>query len=124
MRFFLPLLLAVLIPFNAAFAAVTALQHAAHPDHHVHVLDHAHDDDRVGNVGQHNVGQDSAVDSTQQASDHHHAHVHPVFSLLLPALGGLNLPIVTGAQPPRSAETFSSALPSRLERPPRAASVA
>lgn len=119
MRFFLTILLAVLIPFNAAFAAVTALQHAVHPDHHVHLLDHAHDCEVT--VG--NVGQDGVADPAEQANDHHHSHVHPVFSLILPTAAGLDLLIVTGAQPPRSAETFSSALPSRLERPPRAASV-
>jgi|GEM_PF-2900432 len=119
MRFFLPILLAVLIPFNAAFAAVTALQHAAHPDHHVHVLLHDHaGDDTAGNVG-----QDGVADPAEQASDHHHSHVHPVFSLILPTAAGLNLPIVTGVEPPCSAETFSSAFLSRLERPPRAASV-
>ncbi|MDI6747214.1 MAG: hypothetical protein QMD17_08720 [Rhodocyclaceae bacterium] len=119
MRFFLPLLLAVLIPFNAAFAAVMVLQHAAQPGHHTHFLDHAHEgDDAVGNIG-----QDSTADSSQQASDHHHAHVHPVFSLILPTPVGLNLPIATGASLPRIAETFSSAIPLRPERPPRAASI-
>ncbi|MDP2169280.1 MAG: hypothetical protein Q8J96_02540 [Rhodocyclaceae bacterium] len=119
MRFFLPLLLAILIPFNAAFAAVTALQHAVHPDHHVHVLLHDHAcADTAGNVG-----QDGAADPAQQSSDHHHAHVHPVFSLILPTPAGLSLPVVTGAPSPPSAESFSSAIPLRLERPPRAASL-
>lgn len=119
MRFLLALLLAFVIPFNAACAAGVGIcdvleghnLHGEHPGHH----EHAHDN-----------GQDRAdhSDPAQPASDHNHSHEHPVFSWVLPAPvaiapspdGGVTLPL-----PP---SRFASAIPPRLERPPRHVRVA
>jgi hypothetical protein len=127
MRLIVAFLLALLIPLNAAFAAAGGIcdalegkaQHTAHMGHHTHVHDHDHDGaDTAGNVD-----PGGATDSSQHASDHHHSHVHPAFSSMLSVPIGLNLPIATSAPPAPSVETFVSAIPSQLERPPRATSV-
>ncbi|MBI4741152.1 MAG: hypothetical protein HY777_06305 [Betaproteobacteria bacterium] len=129
MRLFLTLLLAVAIPFNAAFAVAAGwcdeLQHAAHPGHHVHVHDHEHgNDSNDSGRAAGDVGQDGSAGSKQKADGHHHSHVHPVFSTMLPAPVGLNLPVAPDAPLAPAAETFISAIPPRLERPPRSAPVA
>lgn len=124
MRFFLILLLVIAIPFNAAYAATTAIfnvvQHTAHPDHHPH--GHVVQHDSVDSAG--NVGQEGNTAPTHHASDHHHSHVNPVFISILSASIGLNLPIAKSALTFPSTETFNSAHPSRLERPPRTVPVA
>ncbi|WP_310451462.1 hypothetical protein [Sulfuritalea sp.] len=124
MRFLLPLLLAVLLSLNAASAAVVgvcdALEHrqsdidASHFGHHSHQHgdDHAHDTPPADADG---------TGKVPAANDHHHAHVHPGFSMLLPiAVGVMPLegrsPLVAAA-----ANSFSSAPHVRLDRPPRAA---
>ncbi|MBI4997919.1 MAG: hypothetical protein HZA64_15095 [Rhodocyclales bacterium] len=116
MRRLLLVLLAIVLPFNAAFAAATAMcgvvEHDEHLGHHVHVHHHEHDGDHDGD------------DPVQHADDHQHSHSHPVFSSMLPALVGLDLPLAAGSLQPSPAKTFTSAPLSRLERPPRAASVA
>ncbi|MDP2794754.1 MAG: hypothetical protein Q8O25_11875 [Sulfurisoma sp.] len=127
MRSIVVFLLALLIPFNAAFAAAAGICDAlegqarcvAHPGHHAHVHDHDHDGVDIAG----NVDPGDATDSSRHANDHRHPHVHPVFSSMLSAPIGLNPPIATSAPPPPSAETFVSAIPSQLERPPRATSV-
>lgn len=128
MRLILTLLLVVAIPFNAAFAAAAAwcdeLQHATHPGHHVHVHDHEHGNDSDRDSAAGDVVQDGGAGSKQKAGGHHHSHVHPVFSTMLPAPVGLNLPVAPGAPLALAAENFISAIPPRLERPPRSAPVA
>lgn len=122
MRFFLTILLAALLSLNAAHAAVMgvcdALEHtqsdAAHFGHHSHEHsdDHAHD---APPADPDQPGQLSA------ASDHHHAHVHPGFSTLLPDAIGV---IPLGGRSPFVAldrRDFVSASHIRLDRPPRAA---
>ena len=85
MRTCFALLLAALLSLNAAYAAVAGvcdtLEHtqgkAAYFGHHTHEHgdDHAHD---APPADPDQPGQLTA------ASDHHHAHVHPGFSTLLP----------------------------------------
>jgi hypothetical protein len=122
MRFFLTFLLAALLSLNAAYAAVAdvcdTLEHtqgkAAYFGHHSHEHgdDHAHD---APSADPDQPGQLSA------ASDHHHAHVHPVFSTLPPdAIGVMPL----GGRSPYVAldrRDFVSAPHIRLDRPPRGA---
>ncbi|MDP2794722.1 MAG: hypothetical protein Q8O25_11715 [Sulfurisoma sp.] len=128
MRSIATFLFALLIPFNAAFAAAAGIcdamegqpRHAVHLGHHAHANDH-HDHDDADTAD--NVDPGGTSDSSQRASEHSHSHVHPLFSSMLSAPIGLNLPIATSAPPPPSAETFVSAIPSQLERPPRATSV-
>ena len=117
MRLLLTLLLAVLIPFNAAFAAATAIcdagekntSHGWHMGHHEH--EHGHD----ANVTQ---------DNTQPVDETHHTHAHPCFSLLFPALTKHEVPSGDEVQHPVASGALVSVPPSRLERPPRIASVA
>ena len=111
MRRFLLILLAFVIPFQAAFAATTALadsvEHAYLPDHHSH--DPVHD---------HAVDHDSD-DVLQHANDHHHSHAYPVFSPMPMALPDLSFPGATSVKPQSPGKPYASAPPSRLERPPR-----
>lgn len=125
MRFFLTLLFTVLIPLNAAYAAVVgmcdAMEHTqsevAHFGHHSHGQgdDHAHaaHDGSPADPGQ--PSQSSA------ASDHQHAHVHPVFSTLLS--GTIDVMPIGGRTPYAALDhrDFVSAPQLRLDRPPRAA---
>jgi ABC-type nickel/cobalt efflux system permease component RcnA len=116
MRRSLLILLALLLPFQAAFAATTALseaiEHAEHAGHHGHADQHDHGDDM------------SSGDILEHANDHNHSHSHPVFSPLLPVLVSLNLPVTDGAPDVAPAKTLPSTPPTRLERPPRPAPVA
>ena len=122
MCFFLPLLLAALLSLNAAYAAVVgvcdALEHTqsdtAHFGHHSHEHGDAHAHDAPP-ADPDQPGQLTA------ASDHHHAHVHPGFSALLPGTLGV-MPL--GGRSPYVAldrRDFVSAPHIRLDRPPRAA---
>lgn len=118
MRTCLVFLLAVLLSLNAAAAAVAGvcdvLEHA--PNHVTHFGHHSHDHDHDASP----VGPDS-TGKAPAANDHHHAHVHPGFSMLLPSLVGVmpldgHSPQVAGAS-----DGFASAPHVRLDRPPRAA---
>lgn len=119
MRFLFTLLLALAIPFNAAFAAAAGVcdvmegqaQHGTHLGHHSHAHDHAHD-------------ETTNTDSDPSGSDHNHSHAHPLFSWMLPTPVGINLPLPLGTAVPHPAKRFVSATPSRRERPPRALPVA
>lgn len=112
MRLFLTLLLAIAIPFNAAFAAAAALcdteaSHATHSWHMGH-HDHGHDHGSSGNSK-----------DTQSTGDGHHTHAHPTFSSVLSV--SLDYKVMAGNDV-RHAEPVGglvSAPPSRLERPPR-----
>jgi hypothetical protein len=122
MRRFFAILLLVLLPLNAAYAAVAGvcdtLEHtqgkAAYFGHHTHEHgdDHAHD---APPADPDQPGQLTA------ASDHHHAHVHPGFSTLLPGTIGV-MPL--GGHSPYVAldrRDFVSAPYIHLDRPPIAA---
>lgn len=122
MRTCLAFLLAVLLSLNAAAAAVAGVcdvlehtsSHVTHFGHHNHEHDNDHDHD-VSPAGPDSTGKAPA------ANDHHHAHVHPGFSMLLPSLVGVmpldgHSPQVAGAS-----DSFASAPQLRLDRPPRAA---
>ncbi|MDP1653186.1 MAG: hypothetical protein Q8L56_10745 [Rhodocyclaceae bacterium] len=119
MRFLIALLLAIAIPFNAAYAAGAGVcdvlegqaRHGEHLGHHSHAHDHEH-------------GEVANTDPAQPGSDHNHSHAHPLLSWMLPAQVGIHLPVGVSAAPPLPAKRFVSATPARLERPPRAASVA
>ncbi|MBI5899531.1 MAG: hypothetical protein HZB40_09930 [Rhodocyclales bacterium] len=119
MRFLCALLLAIAIPFNAAFAAAAgvcdALEnaplHGAHFGHHGHAHDHDHD-------------APATPDPAQPGSDHNHSHVHPLFSPMPPAAIVIHRPIAAGVAPPLPDDAYVSALSHRLDRPPRPAPVA
>ncbi|MBI3146980.1 MAG: hypothetical protein HYZ17_00480 [Betaproteobacteria bacterium] len=111
MRFVLMLLLALVIPINAAYSAATVVcdgvdDHAQHGQHFGH---HQHDHDGVGDA-------DPAQTS---GGDPHHSHAHPVFSFIVPA------PIVVHFNPEPAIAAFppqrrlTSVTPVRLDRPPR-----
>ncbi|TAN72007.1 MAG: hypothetical protein EPN14_10955 [Gallionella sp.] len=117
MRACLSFFLATMLSLNAAYAAVVGVcdalehtsSHAAHFGHHSH--DHVHDEpaadaDRASNM--------------PAVGDHHHAHVHPVFSSLPATSVGVKLlaGCITPVADPGS--TFVSAPQALLDRPPRA----
>jgi hypothetical protein len=114
MRFCLALLLAFVIPFNAACAAGIGIcdvlegraPHGEHLGHH----EHAH------HCGQ-EVGGDS--DPAQPAADHNHFHEHPVFSWMLNAPVDIAPPPNGAVVLPLPPSRFASAIPPRPERPPR-----
>ena len=122
MRTCLAFLLAIMLSLNASYAAVVAvcdaLEHtsgdAAHFGHHSHEHsdDHVHDEPAVDADGASNV---------PAVGDHHHAHVHPVFSSLPTTSVGVML--LTGCSPliADPASTFASAPQALLDRPPKAA---
>lgn len=122
MRTCLIFIFAIMLPLNAAYAAASGLcdawgdtsSHAEHFGHHNHEHsdDHDHDEPTV----------DADVSSNlSEGSDHHHAHLHPVFSGLLS--GEMNAMSLDGSSPlvlsPLS--TFISAPQKLIEYPPRAA---
>jgi len=121
MRIFLSFILAIMLSLNAAYAASVgvcdALEHtssqAAHFGHHSHEHsdDHVHDEPAADADGANYV---------PAADDHHHAHVHPVFSSL-PATS-VDVKLLTGCSTliagPDS--IFVSAPQALLDRPPRA----
>src|SRR3989338_6066761 len=110
MRTFLTFVLVIMLSLNAAYAASVgdcdALEHtsgdAAHFGHHSHEHsdDHVHDEPAVDADGASNV---------PAVGDHHHAHVHPVFSSLPTTSVGVML--LTGCSPliADPASTFASA---------------
>lgn len=120
MRTCLRFILAIMLSLNAAYAASVgvcdALEHtssqAAHFGHHSHEDSDDHVHDGVADAGE-------AGNATML--DHHHAHVHPSFSYLLPdTIGVMPLEgcsfLVTDP-----ASIFVSAPQALLDRPPRAA---
>lgn len=119
MRACLSFLLAIMLSLNAAYAATVgvcdALEHtssqAAHLGHHEHSDDHAHDDPQVS------ADEAGKADSV---SDHHHDHVHPNFSSILPGIIGVTP--LTGRSPMVAipAGAFVSAPQALPARPPRA----
>ncbi len=121
MRFLLSLLLAIAIPFNAAYAVGTGIcdslegnvEHGMHLGHHVHAHDHDHEHEAA-----------SGGDLPQPGSDHHHTHVHPVLSWagIVPASPMLSS--ANDAMPPPLTSRFTSAILPSLDRPPRHAAVA
>ena len=121
MRFFLTTLLAALLSLNTAYAAVVSVcgalehtqNHTAHFGHHSHQHSDAHTHDAP-------PADPNGTGEAPAANDHHHAHVHPGFSTLLPDTVGVTpldgrSPLVVTA-----ASTFASAPKIRLDRPPRA----
>ncbi|MCR4298122.1 MAG: hypothetical protein NUV75_05110 [Gallionella sp.] len=121
MRTCFSFLLAIMLSLNAAYAAVVGVcdalehtsSHAAHFGHHSHEHsdEHAHDEPAVDTVGASNV---PAVDH------HHHTHVHPNFTYLLP--DGIGVTPLAGRSLPAAdtASAFVSAPQVLLDRPPRA----
>ena len=110
-----------MLSLNAAYVASVgvcdALEHtsslAAHFGHH----SHDHDDDHAHNDPQ--VNPDDAG-QLASASDHHHNHVHPSFSIILPDIIGVT-PLADGsALATTPLEAFVSALSPLPKRPPRA----
>jgi len=120
MRLFVTLLLALLIPFNAAFAATNGIcdalegkaQHGSHPGHH----SHEHGDDASDEL----AATGDVSEPTAHSEDHHHSHAHALFAVMLSTPPGLDAPPVAAAPPRPLARDFISVLPARLERPPRA----
>ena len=106
MRLLLTLLLTLLIPFNAAFAATSGIcdalegkgQHGSHPGHH----SHEHGDDASNELA---AATGGVSEPTGHSEDHHHFHAHALFAPARPR-----------------ARDFVSVLPARLERPPRTVS--
>jgi len=122
MRTCLSFLLAAILSLNAAYAASVGVcdvlehtsSHAAHLGHHSHDHgdEHAHNDPSGSADGTGNV---------PATADHHHTHVHPSFSYLLPDTIGMTSSegcTLLNADP---ADTFVSAQQALLDRPPRAA---
>jgi len=122
MRFFFALLLAALLSLNAAHAVVVgvcdALEHTQGHSTHFGHHSHAHGDDHTHDAPPADPDHPSLVPA---ASDHHHAHVHPGFTTLLP--GAIGVVVLGGDSPYASLDRrdFVSAPPIRLDRPPRAA---
>lgn len=121
MRSLLAFLLAVLLSLNAAHAAVVGIcdalehtqNHGAHFGHH----SHEHGDDHAP------AAPTAAPDQPSQsptAGDHHPAHVHPGFSMLLPSAIGAMVLAGHSPYPSLNRRDFVSAPQIRLERPPRA----
>jgi len=120
MRIFLSFVLTIMFSLNAAYAASVGvcdvLEHtssqAAHFGHHSHQHsdDHVHDEPAADADGGNNV---------PAVSDHHHAHVHAVFSFLLSDT--INVIPLEGCSPliATPASTFISAPQALIERPPR-----
>lgn len=120
MRLLWILLLALVIPINAAYAAASGVcdsvdghaQHGQHFGHHKHVHDQDH-----GGVGNGDPKQPSG-------SDHNHSHAHPLFTLMLPAQIEVHLPPEPAVAAASPRQSFVSVTPVRLERPPRSVLVA
>jgi len=109
-----------MLSLNAAYAASVGVcdalehtsSHAAHFGHHSHEHsdDHVHDEPAVDADGASNV---------PAVGDHHHAHVHPSFSAILPDIIGI-MPLTDGSTMVAiPAEDFVSVPQTLLERPPR-----
>jgi hypothetical protein len=120
MRFLMILLLALAIPFNAAYAATVGIcdtldvpqTHDPHVGHHVH--DHAHD-----------AKDASSQDDTQKSTCSHNCpHAHALFSSMMPSPIRLSFPATSGARLPMADESFVSATLLRLEHPPKSVHVA
>lgn len=119
MRTCFAFLLAIMLSLNAAYAATVgvcdalehASSHAGHFGHHSHghSNDHVHDEPAADADGASNV----------PAVDHHHTHVHPVFSSL-PTTSVVVI-LLTGCNPlvAYPASIFVSAPQALLDRPPR-----
>ncbi len=121
MRFFLTLLLAVLIPLNAAYAAVVGVcdalehtqSHSGHFGHHEHdSRDHKHGDPHEA----------SSADPGQSPSACD--HVHSGFATLLSTTASIMLPAHRSPYLIVIRHDFVSAPLIGLERPPRTRPVA
>jgi hypothetical protein len=123
MRLLLTLLLTLLIPFNAAFAATSGIcdalegkgQHGSHPGHH----SHEHGDDASNELA---AATGGVSEPTGHSEDHHHFHAHALFAVMLSTPPGLTPPPTSTAPARPLARDFVSVLPARLERPPRTVS--
>lgn len=121
MRTCLVFLLAIMLSLNAAYAAslgvCDALEHAsshtAHLGHHSHEDSdsHTHDDPQANGD---QVGKLAAV------SGHHHDHVHPSFSVILPCNIGIVPLIEPNSLVVIPVSSFVSAPQSLIEYPPKA----
>jgi hypothetical protein len=117
MRACLSFILAIMLSLNAAYAASVSvcdtLEHtsshaAAHFGHHSH---EGGDD--------HGELVDADGEGNATMSDHHHTHVHPSFSYLLPDTIGVTPSANCTLLIENAASTFVSAPQARLDRPPR-----
>ncbi|MDP2826784.1 MAG: hypothetical protein Q8O52_29360 [Sulfuritalea sp.] len=121
MRTCFAFLLAVLFSLNAAYAAVVVvydtLEHTQGETTHFGNHNHEHGDDHAHDAPPTDPDQPNQLPA---ASDHHHAHVHPGFSTLLP--GAIGIMPLDGRSPliPVAIIAFASLPQVRLERPPRA----
>jgi len=120
MRASLSFFLAIMLSLNAAYMAsvgvCNALEHStSHAEHfghhtHDHSDDHDHDDQ---------LASTEVPDKSTLVSDHHHNHVHPGFSTILPDSIGV-VPLIDGSiMVSNLTEIFVSAPISLIERPPR-----
>lgn len=117
------LLLMFALPANAAYTAAAGLcdtlaghvQTCSFFGHH----SHPHLADHLDSAHAH---QTTDKDSTKTPGcDHNHTHAHPLFSVLLPTLPQLHAPMAPLTTAAPATDSFVSALPARLERPPRSA---
>jgi ABC-type Zn2+ transport system substrate-binding protein/surface adhesin len=121
MRACLVFFLALMLSLNSAYAAVMgvcdALDHTSSHDTHLGHHSHEHSDDHTHDNPTANSDE---AGKTFSASDHHHDHVHPSFSYILPGIIGV-MPL-TGSSPIVAATTdaFISAPQAPPARPPKA----
>jgi ABC-type Zn2+ transport system substrate-binding protein/surface adhesin len=117
MRASLSFFLAIMLSLNAAYTASVgvcgAMEHStSHAEHFGHHQHHHSDDHDHGH-------DDQSANADESVSDHHHNHVHPGFSTILPDSIGI-APLIDGSITVANlTETFVSAPPTLLERPPR-----
>ncbi|MFA6120934.1 MAG: hypothetical protein WC706_06200 [Sideroxydans sp.] len=120
MRASLSFFLAIMLSLNASYMASVGVcgalehstSHAEHFGHHYHHHnDEHHHDDEIASADE--------ADKSTSVSDHHHNHVHPGFSTILPDSIGIVPLIDDSIMIANHAETFVSAPPTLLERPPR-----
>lgn len=119
MRTYLAFLLAIMLSLNAAYAAAVgvcdALEHnATHFWHH----NHEHSDDHVHNEP---AADADGARNLPATSDHHHPHVHEVFSCFLPGVIGVTPIEGCSLLIANTVSIFVSAPQALIEHPPRVA---
>ena len=120
-------LLMLVLPLNTSWAAIAGVcdkldgheQLCSWWGHHGD--DHERHHDHAQNTMQETLQVQQLAAANENSASCDHGHAHPLFSVILPALPKLHFYAEIELVLSLPAATFVSAVPARLERPPRLA---